>query len=242
MKYYYDLHIHSVLSPCGDDDMTPNNIINMAKLGGLDIVALSDHNTCGNVAAAAKVAKDCDIIFLPGVELETSEDIHVLCLFADVESAQKFDKEVITPALPPLENNERIFGRQVVMDELDNEVSTDKRYLINATSVSISDVWKLADSYGGIAIPAHIDKSTKSLISVLGMTDPSMYFRVFELSKNAPADYPDTQFSLKGMDYFYVYDSDAHYLCDIADGDGKNYLEFDSTPTAFDVINKLKNM
>lgn len=241
MKYYYDLHIHSALSPCGDDDMTPNNIINMAKLGGLDIVALSDHNCCSNVEAASRVAKECDVVFLPAVEFETAEDIHVLCLFPDVDTAQKFDKEIITPNLPSIENNERIFGRQVIMDSLDNEIGIDSRYLINATAISISEIWTIVDGYGGIAIPAHIDKTTKSLISVLGMTDPSMHFKVFELSKNAPADFTDTQFSLKDMGYTYIYNSDAHYLCDIADGDGNNYFEFEQKPTAYDVINKLKN-
>ena len=81
MKYYYDLHIHSALSPCGDEDMTPNNIVNMSVLNGLDIIALSDHNTCKNVRAVSEVARRAGILFIPGMELETAEEIHVLCLF-----------------------------------------------------------------------------------------------------------------------------------------------------------------
>ena len=240
MKYYYDLHIHSILSPCGDNDMTPNNIVNMSKLCGLDIIALSDHNTCGNVEATAVAAKNCGVIFIPGMELETAEEIHVLCLFENVESALAFEKEVVAPALPPVKNNERIFGKQVLMDSDDNELGTDDRYLINATSITIDDAALLVKKYNGVAIPAHIDKQIKSVISVFGMVDESMGYDVFELSKNAPEDFTATQFSLKDANYSYIHNSDAHYLCDISDGDGENYLEFNEKPTPKDVINALK--
>lgn len=236
MKFWYDFHIHTSLSPCGDNDMTPNNIVNMALLNELDIIAVSDHNTCKNLRSVEKVADAAGLIFLPGMELETAEEIHVLCLFGCVENAIKFENEVVVPALPPVKNNERIFGRQVLYDELDNEIGIEDRYLINATTIGIDAVWSLVRDYGGIAIPAHIDKQTKSLISVLGMTDVSMNFRVFELSKNAPENYQDNQFSLKGMDYGYISNSDAHYLYDIADKTDKNFLIFDKKPTASEII------
>ena len=91
---YYDLHVHSCLSPCADDDMTPNNIVNMAMLAGLNAVALTDHNSCKNCAAAAAAAVEAGIIFIPGMELETAESIHVVCLFPTVEAAQRFSEEV----------------------------------------------------------------------------------------------------------------------------------------------------
>lgn len=239
MKYYYDLHIHSALSPCGDDDMTPNNIVNMAMLNELNIIALSDHNTCKNVMATKKAAENAGLIFIAGMELETAEEIHVLCLFSDVESALSFDREVVEPALADIKNNEKIFGRQVILDEFDDEVGTDDRYLINATSIPIDSVDDIIKNYNGVAIPAHIDKQTKSLISVLGMADESMGFKTFELSKNAPDDYADTQFSLKGRNYNYIHDSDAHYLYDIAEKGKNNYFEFDSPPTAKDIVKIL---
>lgn len=240
MKYYYDLHIHSALSPCGDDDMTPNNIINMSLINELDIIALSDHNTCKNVAAAAEVAQKAGILFLPGVEVETAEEIHVLCLFSDVKSALDFEKDVLIPALPNIPNDEQIFGKQLVMDQDDNVVDTEQRYLINATSIDIDNIGVLAQKYGGVAIPAHIDKSTKSIISMLGMVDKSMGFNTFELSKNAPDDYADTQFSLKGQGYSYIYDSDSHYLTDIFERGGNNFFELDTPPTPQKVINILR--
>ena len=220
--------------------MTPNNVVNMSLLNELDIIALSDHNTCRNVEAAAAVAKKADLIFLPGAEVETMEEIHVLCLFPDVESALRFDKEVLTPALPDIPNNERIFGKQIVMDENDVQTDTDGRYLINATTIDIDHIRALVDDYGGVAVPAHIDKSTKSIIAMLGMVDKSMGFNTFELSKNAPDDFTETEFSLKGMGYNYIFDSDAHYLTDIAEKGKRNFFEFDARPTPEKIIEILK--
>ena len=240
MKYYYDLHIHSALSPCGDDDMTPNNIVNMALINELDIIALSDHNTCVNVVSTAKVAEKAGVIFIPAMELETAEEIHVLCLFPDTDNAIAFETDIVRPALPDIKNNEKIFGKQVFYDEFDNENGREDRYLINATSISIDNISCLAEQYGGLAIPAHIDKHTKSLISVFGMVDESMGFEIFELSKNVHPEFTNTQFSLKGKNYHYINDSDAHYLYDIAERGASNYFEFDTKPTSQNIIEMLK--
>ena len=240
MKYYYDMHLHSALSPCGDGDMTPNNIVNMALSNELSIVAVSDHNTCGNLRAVKKIADNAGVVFVPAMELETAEEIHVLCLCSSVDDAERFEEEVVKPALPDVKNNEEIFGRQQILNENDEEIAVDDRYLINATTIPIDNIYDLVDNYNGIAIPAHIDKQTKSLISVLGMTDPSLKFKVFELSKNAPENFENTQFSLKDMDYKYIFNSDAHYLQDIFECHKNNYFEFESVPTAEKIIKMLK--
>lgn len=240
MKYYYDMHLHSALSPCGDGDMTPNNIVNMALINELSIVAVSDHNTCGNLRTVKKIADNAGIVFVPAMELETAEEIHILCLFSSVDDAERFEAEVVKPALPDVKNNEKIFGRQQLLNENDEEIAVDDRYLINATTIPIDNIYDLVDNYNGIAIPAHIDKQTKSLISVLGMTDPSLKFKVFELSKNAPENFENTQFSLKDMDYKYIFNSDAHYLQDIFECNKNNYFEFESVPTAEKIIKMLK--
>ncbi len=240
MRFYYDLHIHSVLSPCGDDDMTPNNIVNMSLLNELDIIALSDHNTCGNVAVVSELASKAGLIFLPAVEVETMEEIHVLCLFPTVDDAFRFDEEVLRLSLPDIDNDERIFGKQIIMDINDEPVATDLRYLINATTIDIDNIAKLVDSYNGVAVPAHIDKSTKSLISMLGMADRSMGFNTFELSKNAPADYVQNEFSLKNENYRYIHDSDAHYLTDIFERGEHNFFEFNDVPTPLEIIKFIK--
>lgn len=240
MRFYYDLHIHSVLSPCGDDDMTPNNIVNMSLLNELNIIALSDHNTCGNVAVVSELAKKAGLVFLPAVEVETMEEIHVLCLFPSVDDALRFEEDILRPSLADIENDERIFGKQIIMDVNDEPVGTDKRYLINATTIDIDNIAVLVDNYNGVAVPAHIDKPTKSLISMLGMADRSMGFNTFELSKNAPKDYAQSEFSLKNENYCYIYDSDAHYLTDIFERGEHNFFEFDALPTPSQIIKFIK--
>ncbi len=223
MKIYYDFHIHSCLSPCGDEDMTPNNIVNMAKLSGLDVIAISDHNTTGNAEAVLKVAESVGINAFAGMEVETAEEIHVLCLFSDLVNAKKFDKEIIVPALPDVQNRPDIFGRQLLMDEQDRIIGEETRYLINATSISIDDLPTLLQAYGGIAIPAHIDKQSKSILSVFGYIDTAMGYRIFELSQNAPEDFADKHPQI--AESLFLYDTDSHYLENVGEARGKNFLE-----------------
>ncbi len=223
MRVYYDFHMHSCLSPCGDEDMTPNNMVNMAMLDGLQVIAISDHNTTGNAEAFLQVAEGAGITAFAGMELETAEEIHVLCLFPDLSAARAFDLEVVAPALPPIKNRVDIFGRQLLMNAEDEIVGEEERYLINATSITIDALPGLIQRYGGIAIPAHIDKSTKSILSQLGFIDPSWGYRLLELSKNVPADFLQTHPEL--FNCSFLYDSDAHYLQDVGEEGGKNYLE-----------------
>ena len=119
-KYYYDLHIHSCLSPCGDNDSTPNNIAGMASLCGLNIVALTDHNTCKNCPAFFAAAKKYGIIPIAGMELTTAEDIHVVCLFEELSDAMRFDEFVESRRLL-IKNRKDIFGNQLILDG-DDEV------------------------------------------------------------------------------------------------------------------------
>ena len=114
----YDLHIHSCLSPCGDEDMTPGNIAGMAVVNGLDVIALTDHNSCKNCPAFMKIAADYGILALPGMELTTQEEAHVVCLLARLSDAMAFDAYV-EKQLIPFPNNEEIFGRQIIRNEAD---------------------------------------------------------------------------------------------------------------------------
>lgn len=207
--------------------MTPNNIVNMAMLNGLSVIALSDHNTVGNVSSVLSVAKRAGLIALPAMELETAEEIHVLCLFRTLEDALRFEREAVAPALPDIKNRVDIFGKQQLLDDMDEEIGQDDRYLINATEISIDSLPFLLPRYNGLAIPAHIDKQTKSLMSVFGMVDKSMGFTTFELSRNLPADFFETHPEMNEPEYRFLYDSDAHYLQDIAENNGKNYLELE---------------
>ena len=155
----YDLHIHSCLSPCGDDDMTPANIAGMAALKGLDAVALTDHNSCKNCPAFLAAAKEYGIIGIPGMELTTSEEVHAVCLFPELYQAMEFDRFVYS-RLIKVKNRPEIFGKQQIYDENDSVCGEESCLLINAVNLSFEGLWEKAVSYGGVMFPAHIDKNS----------------------------------------------------------------------------------
>ena len=207
MRLYYDLHIHSLLSPCGDNDMTPNNIVNMAKLNELDIIAVTDHNSCKNCSAAVKVGQEVGVTVVPGMELTTSEDIHVLCLFPDLESAESFDSYVYEKLIK-FSNDAEIFGHQYIMDENDEIVGEEDKLLINSCDISIMNVKEIVNSFGGVAIPAHVNRDSYSIIAVLGEIVPECKFDYIEVSRSGnPENY----------DFPSIMNSDAHYLENISE-------------------------
>ena len=208
MKFYYDLHLHSCLSPCGSDEMTPADLAAMCALAGLDIVALTDHNTCGNCRPFCQAAQERGLLALPGMELCTQEDIHVVCLFPDLDRAEEF-QQLVYDRLPPMPNDPDIFGRQLLMDREDTVLGEERRLLACGAAIAVEEVPALAAERGGVAFPAHIDRPSYSLLEVLGLWDPSLGFPVAELSHNCPPDFarrPD----LAGVRF--LTDSDAHYL------------------------------
>lgn len=226
MKLYYDLHIHSCLSPCGDEDNTPNNIVNMALIKGLNVIALSDHNTCKNCPAAMAVGKQNGLVVLPAMELTTSEDIHVLCLFEKIEDAQRLE-EHISRTRQRVRNRPEIFGRQLILNEKDEVIGEEEDLLIVSSGVSVEEVASLVSSLGGIAVPAHIDKQANGLIGVLGAFDFGLGFRMVECKTDTGIDLPR------------LCDSDAHTLWDIAEAE--HFLQAE-TCSAHGVFAALKKM
>ena len=171
MKLYYDFHIHSCLSPCGDDDMTPHNLVNMANLLGLQAIALTDHNTCANCAAAASAAQKAGLLFLPGMELCTVEEAHVVCLFPTVEAALAFET-ALQPSFTFVANRPEIFGEQWLYSSDDEIIGTEKRLLTVASTVSVDSVDAMVRAFGGAAFPAHIDRPSYSITAALGDIPP----------------------------------------------------------------------
>ncbi len=176
----YDMHIHSCLSPCGDDDMTPGNIVGMASLLGLDAIALTDHNTAKNCPAFLKIAEQFGLIAIPGMELTTAEEVHVLCYFSTLEDALAFDTYVEDKILP-IPNNPQFFGNQILIGEDDEPCGTFDTILISATSLSFDSVYDQVHQYNGIMVPAHLDKNSTSLLSNLGMIPEDAKFKIAEL-------------------------------------------------------------
>ena len=213
MKYAVDLHIHSALSPCADKDMTPNNIINMALLKGLDAIAITDHNSGANLEAVSKCAKKSGLLFIPGIEVETSEEVHLVCLFPDVESALKMHC-CISEALPPLKNRKDIFGEQLILDENDRVTGEEDQMLITATNLSTYDVFGFVAQLGGAVIPAHVDRPSYSMLSNLGMIPDDLGIKYLEISRNC--DKYEFRASRPELDGFrLIRSSDAHYLGDM---------------------------
>lgn len=214
-RIYYDFHIHSCLSPCGDADMTPNNIVNMAKLKRLDVIALTDHNASGNCAATMKVGEREGLLVLPGMELCTSEDIHVVCLFSELDGALAFEEEV-RAGMPKIKNKSEIFGEQLFLDDMDNIIKNEEILLLSAAGIGVDDAAGLCHKYGGTAFPAHADKMSNGIIAILGAIPPEAGFCCAELSPNCNRnEFIRANPSLNGLGI--LCDSDAHYLGDISE-------------------------
>lgn len=182
MKLSYDLHIHSCLSPCGDNDAIPGNIAGMASLIGLDVIALTDHNTCKNCAAFLRAAEAYGVAALPGMELTTMEEIHVLFYFRSLADAMAFDAYV-EPRILPIPNRPRFFGDQILIDDQNEPCGTFDTLLISATDISFDEAFRLAASFHAVAVPAHINKGSTSVLSQLGMIPPEAAFRIAEVQK-----------------------------------------------------------
>ena len=210
MKLFYDFHIHSGLSPCGDNEMTPNNIVNMAKLYDLDVIALTDHNSTLNCEAVMEAGKEIGLTVIPGMELCTSEEVHIVCLFPDIKGATKFG-DYIRSTLPTIRNKPTVFGDQLVFDKNDNVLGFEHTLLITASSISANDAVSIVADYGGICFPAHIDRNSYSILSNLGTINESFRFNcaeVFDLDtlENLKSQHPHLN-KLKILS-----SSDAHYL------------------------------
>lgn len=210
MKLYYDFHIHSCLSPCGDKDMTPQNIVNMSKIMGFDAIALTDHNTAKNCPAVEKAAKKAGLTFIPGMELCTAEEVHIVCLFPTLLKALEFS-DYVSATLPPIKNKPKIFGEQLILNENDEITGTEEALLIGASSISCGKVVETVNSFGGICYPAHIDRSSFSIISNLGAIDETFGFSCAEIfNKSEEARLKEQYPYLNQLKI--LSDSDAHYL------------------------------
>jgi PHP family Zn ribbon phosphoesterase len=205
MKYLYDLHIHSGLSPCADNDMSPTNIVAMASLKGLEIIAVSDHNSIKNVRLTMEIGRLMDILVVPAIEIQTNEDIHILCLFQTYQNLEDFYNSI---SFSQLENKIKAFGNQCIYDENDN-FTEEKTLLFASADISESEIAKRAAFYNGIAIPAHIDRDAYGILAVLG-TLPKGY-TCLEVSKSAPKELIEKYNSNHNL----IFNSDAHTLQNI---------------------------
>lgn len=215
--------------------MTPANIVGMAVVNGLELIAVTDHNSCKNCKAVQHWAKHYGILAVPGMELTTEEEVHVVCLFPDLERAMDFDAYVYSK-LNLFPNNENIFGPQLLCDEEDNVIGKEENLLIQSTRISFDKVFDLVEQYEGVMIPAHIDKNSHSLLYNLGFIPVDSKFTTVEMKEETKVEELRKQ-----NPYLYncriLTNSDAHYLKDIHLPE--HYLEVEErTPEA--VIKALR--
>ena len=206
MSVYYDLHIHSCLSPCADDDMTPANIAAMARLKRLSLIALTDHNSGANLPAMAAAADG--MIFVPGIEVTSSEEVHILTYFDDVQAAVHFG-DILYASLPEIPHRPDIFGQQIVMNTYDKKDRRLDKLLLSATPFTLEQITAMAREHGGCAVPAHINRESFSVFSNLGFLPPGL-FGCVEVMPSAPC--PPLESHIR-----VLYSSDAHTLGDIAE-------------------------
>lgn len=230
-----DLHIHSCLSPCASDDMTPGNIVMMSKIKGLDIISVCDHNHTGNLEAVSKIADEVGILFIPGIEVETSEEIHLLCYFPSLESIF-YMQSILDNYYLDIKNREDIFGSQWIMDAEDRPVKKVDHLLSAATRLDLYSCVSLVREIGGVPVPAHVDRGSYSIISNLGSVPDDLGFNTLELSRYVTK----TDFLKKYPEYSeknFISSSDAHDLGMILERE--SFIELESM-SVNDVLERLK--
>jgi predicted metal-dependent phosphoesterase TrpH len=228
-----DLHIHTCLSPCTELDMSPQEILTSAKKKGIDIIGICDHNSTENSLAVMKAARKMHINVIPGLEVTSQEEVHILALFDTVETALKL-QEYVYENLPG-ENDEEVFGRQVVLNENEEVEGFNNRLLIGATTIPLEEVIRLIHSLSGLAIAAHIDREAFSIIGQLGFIPKNLALDALEISPRITFEEAIKTYT---YDYPITCSSDAHYPDDI----GKGYTSFLLEEGSLNEIRKaLKN-
>jgi predicted metal-dependent phosphoesterase TrpH len=181
-EYVVDLHVHTVLSPCGGLDMGAPDIVEQAVASGIECLAITDHNNCGNAWAVIRAAAETPLQVLPGLEVQTEEDIHVLAFFPDLEHAEAF-QEWLRKGFLPITNDPASFGEQLYVDEENNILGEEPILLVHGVQYSVDSVIDETHRFGGCAILAHVDRASFSYVSVLGEVPEDLPVDGIELSR-----------------------------------------------------------
>ena len=181
--YVAELHVHTVLSPCAEVEMIPPLIVQAALERGINLIAVTDHNASANVRAVQKAAAGTGLVVWPGLELQTREEVHLLCLFDRLESLDAW-QAIVDKRLPPLENNIEFFGEQFVIDETGAFIWREPRLLLTSTSLSLTEAIEAVTQLGGLAIPAHVDRKAFGLIANLGFVPTDVTIEAIEISRH----------------------------------------------------------
>ena len=211
--------------------MTPWNMVGMSKIKGLDVIAVTDHNACLNAEDAMAAGREYGVEVIPGMEITSREEVHILGYFYTLEDALKAGEEVYAH-LPAIDNNPLLFGNQIIMRDGDTPSGTLDKLLINATDLSVDEVCELVRRHHGVPVPAHINRGSNGMIGALGLMPFLPEYPVVEVYKGV--DCP--AYATKGR--FLLHSSDAHHLEDIQE----QVFELDTEPTAQAVLKLIEKM
>lgn len=231
MSAFCDLHMHSCLSPCADDDMTPWNMVGMARIKGLDVIAITDHNACLNAEDAMAAGREYGVAVIPGMEITSREEVHMLAYFYTLEDALSAG-EAVYRHLPAIMNDPLLFGNQIIMRNGDTPDGILDKLLINATDLSVDEVCALVREHGGVPVPAHINRGSNGMIGALGLMPFLPEYPVVEVYKGVECP----AYATKGR--FLLHSSDAHRLEDIQE----QVFELEAEPTAEGVLKLIEKM
>lgn len=208
--YRAELHIHTLLSPCAEVEMIPPLIVQEALERGINLIGITDHNASANAAAVMQAAQGTRMTVLPGMELQTQEEVHLLCLFDRLEQLEAWQEQV-DRLLPPIENNPEFFGEQFVVDETGEFIRREKRLLLTSAALSIEEAFAGVTALGGLAIPAHVDRKAFGLIANLGLVPLTLQVEALEISSRlSPAEARQNFPQICG--YPLIQSGDAHRL------------------------------
>lgn len=212
-KYRAELHLHTVLSPCAEVEMIPPFIVQEALERGANLIAVTDHNTTRNTAAVIQAAAGTGLSVLPGMELQTREEVHLVCLFDTLEQAEEWQRRV-DARLPDLENSPDRFGEQFIVDSTGEFVAREERLLITSTSFTFEEAVVEVEELGGLPIPAHVDRRANGLLGVLGFIPETVRLAGLEVSRRVQLDQVYEKLpQLRG--YPLLQGGDAHRLEEI---------------------------
>jgi len=210
MQFRAELHVHTVVSPCAEVEMIPPLIIQQAIENHIDLIAITDHNSTANAGAVMKAAEGTGLTVLPGMELQTVEEVHSLCIFETLEKALEFQK-VVDLALPSLKNSPEHFGEQFVVDETGEFIRREERLLIVSTNLTLTKAWLTVNAIGGLFIPAHVDRKAFGLIENLGFVPQDIHLSAVEISRHLNSRFAVNKYpQLKG--FTLIKGGDAHRL------------------------------
>lgn len=213
IQFRAELHIHTVLSACAGIEMVPPIIVSEAIARGINLIAITDHNASTNAGAVMRAALNTNLTVLPGIELETAEEVHMVCLFPDLEKLAKF-QSVVDQNLPPRKNNELFFGAQLEVDSEGSFIRKDRRFLSTSTSLSIEEATVNVTECGGKYFPAHIEREENGILARLGRIPNEIVTPILEISRfTTPEKVLESHPELASKRF--IQGGDVHYINDL---------------------------